>query len=137
VAGVGPEAMPQMHRPQSRGFPAVSPSHPSICPHQGILRITMEFTEDSRFSARTVEQTGNRLQLREAMTRGQHRVHATPPPGRNGSSRSCLTLNLFSPMARRPWLGSIPRALSHRLTLTGSCLLRRPTSNHACSNNRS
>jgi len=35
------------------GFPADSPSHPSIFPHHGILRITLEFSEDSRITLLT------------------------------------------------------------------------------------
>ena len=31
------------------GFPKVSPSHPSVFPHHGIQRITVEFSEKSRF----------------------------------------------------------------------------------------
>ena len=30
------------------GFPTVSPSHPSVFPHHGIQRITVEFSEESQ-----------------------------------------------------------------------------------------
>ena len=39
-----PEATPQTHRLRPRGFPTVSPSHPSVFPHHGIQRITVEFS---------------------------------------------------------------------------------------------
>ena len=42
-----PEATPQTHRLRPRGFPTVSPSHPSVFPHHGIQRITVEFSEKS------------------------------------------------------------------------------------------
>src|SRR5271157_2207940 len=44
-----PEATPQTHRLRPWGFPTVSPSHPSVSPHHGIQRITVEFSEKSRF----------------------------------------------------------------------------------------
>ena len=44
-----PEATPQTHRLRPWGFPTVSPSHPSVFPHHGIQRITVEFSEESRF----------------------------------------------------------------------------------------
>ncbi|MGA2704686.1 MAG: hypothetical protein ABSH35_26780, partial [Isosphaeraceae bacterium] len=43
-----PEATPQTHRLRPWGFPTVSPSHPSVFPHHGIQRITVEFSEKSR-----------------------------------------------------------------------------------------
>src|SRR5271157_1448717 len=43
-----PEATPQTHRLRPWGFPPVSPSHPSVFPHHGIQRITVEFSEKSR-----------------------------------------------------------------------------------------
>src|ERR1700674_1813966 len=43
-----PKATPQMPRLRPWGFPTVSPSHPSLFPHHGIRRITVEFSEDSR-----------------------------------------------------------------------------------------
>ena len=44
-----PEATPQMLWLRPWGFPTVSPSHP-VFPHHGIQRITVEFSEKSRFS---------------------------------------------------------------------------------------
>jgi hypothetical protein len=49
-----PEATPQAHRLRPWGFPTVSPSHPSVFPHHGIQRITVEFSEKSRFLARNM-----------------------------------------------------------------------------------
>jgi hypothetical protein len=43
-----PEATPQTSRLRPWGFPPVSPSHPSVFPHHGIQRITVEFSEKSR-----------------------------------------------------------------------------------------
>ena len=43
-----PEATPQTHSLRPWGFPTVSPSHPNVFPHHGILRITVEFSEKSR-----------------------------------------------------------------------------------------
>ena len=37
-----------MPRLRPWGFPTVSPSHPSLFPHHGIRRITVEFSEDSQ-----------------------------------------------------------------------------------------
>src|SRR5271157_4325653 len=42
-----PEATPQTHRLRPWGFPTVSPSRPSVFPHHGIQRITVEFSEKS------------------------------------------------------------------------------------------
>src|SRR5271157_5350749 len=42
-----PEATPQTRRLRPWGFLAVSPSHPSVFPHHGIQRITVEFSEKS------------------------------------------------------------------------------------------
>ena len=39
-----PEATPQTHSLRPWGFPTVSPSHPSVFPHHGIQRITVEFS---------------------------------------------------------------------------------------------
>ncbi len=47
MAGGGAGATPQMHRLRPWGFPAVSPSHPNVFPHQGIQRITVEISEES------------------------------------------------------------------------------------------
>src|SRR5208337_3095353 len=44
-----PEATPQMLWLRPWGFPTVSPSHPSVSPHHGIRRITVEFGEKSQF----------------------------------------------------------------------------------------
>ena len=37
-----------MPRLRPWGFPTVSPSHPSLFPHHGTRRITVEFSEDSQ-----------------------------------------------------------------------------------------
>jgi len=42
-----PEATSQTHRLRPWDFPTVSPSHPSVFPHHGIQRITVEFSEKS------------------------------------------------------------------------------------------
>ncbi len=47
-----PEATPQTHRLRPWGFPTVSPSHPSVFPHHGTQRITVEFSEKSRIPGR-------------------------------------------------------------------------------------
>jgi hypothetical protein len=58
VAGAEPEATPQTHRLRPWGFPTVSPSHPSVFPHHGIQRITVEFSEKSQqFSINPIETT--------------------------------------------------------------------------------
>ena len=44
LVGSAPDA-----QTSARGFPTVSPSHPSLFPHHGIQRITVEFSEQSPF----------------------------------------------------------------------------------------
>ena len=58
-----PKATPQMPRLRPWGFPTVSPSHPSLFPHHGIRRITVEFSEDSRSGGRIADHEihGSRL----------------------------------------------------------------------------
>ena len=46
MAGGGAGGDAQTHRPW--GFPTVSPSHPSVFPHHGIQRITVELSENSQ-----------------------------------------------------------------------------------------
>ena len=50
-----PEATPQTHRLRPWSFPTVSPSHPSVFPHHGIQRITVEFSEKSRCSVKQAD----------------------------------------------------------------------------------
>ena len=53
MAGGGAGGDAQTHQASALGLPyvsrdtTVSPSHPSLCPHHGIQRITVEFSENS------------------------------------------------------------------------------------------
>src|SRR5208337_3819802 len=59
-----PEATPQTHRLRPWGFPTVSPSHPSVFPHHGIQRITVEFSEKSLFLPDRGEKPRSRMRQR-------------------------------------------------------------------------
>src|SRR5271157_5965811 len=76
-----PEATPQTHRLRPWGFPRVSPSHPNVSPHHGIQRITVEFSEKSRFFRKDrpvwcrTERKGSLVEI------GPHSVFVNPVVG--------------------------------------------------------
>ena len=79
---------PQTHRLRPWGFPTVSPSHPSVFPHHGIQRITVEFSENSRNDDR-LSADGPGLATDEAAARSAQ-IGDAPASGPGNLLRSTL-----------------------------------------------
>ena len=73
-----PEATPQTHRLRPWGFPQVSPSYPSVFPHHGIQRITVEFSENSHYCWPAPEPLASRVDVRVPEARCSHKRRPTP-----------------------------------------------------------
>ena len=80
--GAGGET-PQTHRLRPWGFPTVSPSHPSVFPHHGIQRITVEFSEKSQFPSQSIVRGLMSSSRRNSHSRAGRRRLRFPSPRRN------------------------------------------------------
>ena len=102
------------------GFPTVSPSHPSIFPHHGIQRITVEFSEKPR------KENPNQLPLSVSFP-------GATPAHRVGSFRGCPLVMIFLavviPDGRKVGQGGVSAVVTEHNChpLDPRCPCRQPT----------